>query len=400
MIRKLRWKVVGITMLFVTTILLAVFAGVYFTARTSLRENAEQQLHQALQREDSSLFRPGQDTGGLPCFVAEVYPSGAVRISGSSYYRMDDALLGEIVSSCLSQEDSTGLLKEYHLRYLRQSTPLALRIAFTDTSLEQATLRSLVRTSLTIGAAAIAALLVCCYFLAGLITTPVEKAWQEQRRFLSDASHELKTPLTVVLSSAELLGEHTAQDGEAAAYVDNIKAESQRMRSLVEDMLTLSRAENGQPGAAFAAVDLSDIATESVLRFEPVAYEAGRHLHYEIAEGLTLHGDADRLRQLMGILLDNGIKYAPNGSFVRLSLQQQERQAILVVENGGEPIPPSALPHLFERFYRADNSRSDHGSFGLGLSIAQAIAQSHGGTIRAESDTQSTRFAVTLPLKR
>ena len=400
MIRKLRWKVVGITMLFVTAVMLAVFAGVYLNARTSLRQNAEQQLYQALQRGDGGLFRPGQDSGSLPSFVVEVYSNGTVRVSGSSYYQLDDALLAEIVAECLTQEEDSGVLKAYHLRYLRSPSPLSVRIAFTDSSLEQATLRSLVRTSLFIGLGALVVLLLCCYLLAGLITRPVENAWSAQQRFLSDASHELKTPLTVVLSSAELLGEHTGQNSEAAAYVDNIRSESQRMRALVEDMLTLSRAENTRAEAVFSDVDLSDLAAGSVLRFEPVAYEAGRLLSFEITEGIHLFGDGDRLAQLVGILLDNGIKYAPKGSFVHLSLHQQERQVVLTVENGGDPIPPDRLPHLFERFYRADPSRSDHGSFGLGLSIAQAIAHDHGGTIRAESDARATRFTVTLPLKR
>ena len=398
MIRKLRWKVVAITMLFVTAILLSVFTGVYITARSSLQQNAEQQLRQALQG-GNSMLRPGQD-GNLPTFVVDVYASGTMRYSGSSYYQIDETLLGQIVATCLLQEGDSGVLRDYHLRYLRQSGPLGLRIAFTDSSLEQLTLRSLVRTLLVIGVAALAVLLLCSYLLSGLVSRPVEKAWQEQQRFLSDASHELKTPLTVVLSSAELLAEHTSDDTVAAPYVDNIRAEGQRMRALVEDMLTLSRAENGQPQAAFADVDLSDLVMESALRFEPVAYESGRQLDYQIAEGITVFGDGDRLRQLIGILLDNAIKYAPEDSFARLTLQVQDRFAVLTAENGGEPIPADALPHLFERFYRADASRSDHGSFGLGLSIAQAIAKNHGGTIRAESDLRSTRFIVTLPLKR
>ena len=400
MIRKLRWKVVGVTMLFSTLILLAVFAGVYFTARTSLRHNTEEQLQLALQRGGESMLRPGLNEGNLPCFIVEVYPNGTAHISSSSYYQLDETTLSQIVSACLSREEDAGLLKEFRLRYLRQSSPLAVRIAFTDSSLEQATLLSLVRTSLLIGLAAVAVLLLCCYLLAGWITAPVERVWQEQRRFLSDASHELKTPLTVVLSSAELLSEHTGQDDEAAHYVDNIRSESRRMRALVEDMLTLSRAENGLPRTDFVSVDLSDLVAETALLFEPVAYEADRQLHYDIQEGLTLSGNADRLRQLVGILVDNALKYAPAGTAVRLTLRRQDRQAELMVENLGDPIPPEHLPHLFERFYRADTSRSDHGSFGLGLSIAQAIAQAHGGTIRAESDTRSTRFTVILPLSR
>ena len=399
MIRKLRWKVVATTMLVVTAVLLAVFAGVYFNARSALRQNTERQLQLALQQGANDLFRPGRDEGSLPCFVAEVYPSGTIRVTGSSYYQLDDADLRQIVSACLEQNADSGVLKSYHLRYLRTASPLMLRIAFTDSYPEQATLRSLVRTCLVIGFAALAVLLVCCYLLSGLITRPVEKAWTAQQRFLSDASHELKTPLTVVLSSAELLGEHTLPGSREGTYVDNIRAESLRMRALVEDMLTLSRTESGA-ASVFTDVDLSDLAAGAVLRFEPVAYEAGRQLHDDIASGLTVSGDENALVQLVGILLDNGIKYAPEGSFVRLTLTQQERKAVLTAENGGEPIPPEALPHLFDRFYRADASRSDHGSFGLGLSIAQAIARSHGGEIRAESDERSTRMIVTLPLKR
>ena len=400
MIRKLRWKVVAVTMLAVSAVLLAVFAGVCFNARSALRQNTEHQLQLALQQGANDLFRPGRDEGSLPCFVAEVYPTGTIRVSGSSYYQLDDAALAQIVAACAEQPENSGILKDYHLRYLRQGSPLSLRIAFTDSSLEQAALSSLVRTALVVGVAALAVLLVCSYFLSALVTRPVEKAWQEQQRFLSDASHELKTPLTVVLSSTELLAEHTADNADAAPYVENIRAEGQRMRHLVEDMLTLSRAESGQTRTVFTAVDLSDLTAGAVLRFEPVAYEAGRQLDDRITEGLTVSGDAAQLTQLIGILLDNGIKYAPEGSFVRLALCARDRQAVLTVENGGEPIPPDQLPHLFERFYRADASRSDHGSFGLGLSIAQTIAHAHGGTIRAESDRQSTRLIVTLPLQR
>lgn len=400
MIRKLRWKVVGITMLFVTAVLLAVLGGMYIATKNSLQENTEQLLLQALQVGSMDSFRPGAENGtSLPCFVAEVYGNGSIHAIGSSYYQMDETTLRHIVQQALAQNEDAGVLQDYHLRYLRQGSPMGLRIAFTDSSLEQQTLRSLMRQWLLIGITAIVVLLVCCYFLSGLITAPVEKAWQEQRRFLSDASHELKTPLTVILSSADLLAEQTADSDGAAPYVDNIRAESRRMRALVEGMLTLSRTESGQAAQHRTAVNLSDLAMDAALRFEPVAYEAGRALVYDIQESLTLTADGERLRQLLGILLDNAIKYAPRGSEVQLRLYRGEKAAVLEVENGGEPIPPEHLPHLFERFYRADSSRSDHDSFGLGLSIAQAIAREHGGEIRCRSDARGTVFTVALPLK-
>ena len=398
MIRKLRWKVVGIVMLVVTAVFLAVFAGAYSSTRSSLQQNTQQQLQQALQYGARDSFRPGADGGSsLPCFVAEVYPNGTIHAVGSSYYRMDDTVLRSIVQLCMSRDENSGVLKDYQLRYLRQNSPMGLRIAFTDSSLEQKTLHSLMRVYLLIGLAAIGVLFACSWFLSGLVTKPVEKAWQEQQRFLSDASHELKTPLTVILSSADLLAEQT-NDERGAVYVDNIRSESQRMRALVEDMLTLSRAESGKQ-LPFSAVDLSDLAMDTALRFEPVAYEAGRTLLYDIQEDITVQGDAQRLRQLQGILLDNAIKYAPAGSEVRLTLHRTDKSAVLTVENGGEPIPAQHLPHIFERFYRADSSRSDHGSFGLGLPIAQSVAHSHGGEIRCRSDARSTCFTVTLPLQ-
>ena len=398
MIRKLRWKVVGIVMLVVTAVFLAVFAGAYSSTRSSLQQNTQQQLQQALQYGARDSFRPGADGGSsLPCFVAEVYPNGTIHAVGSSYYQMDDTVLRSIVQLCMSRDENSGVLKDYQLRYLRQNSPMGLRIAFTDSSLEQKTLHSLMRVYLLIGLVAIGVLFACSWFLSGLVTKPVEKAWQEQQRFLSDASHELKTPLTVILSSADLLAEQT-NDERGAVYVDNIRSESQRMRALVEDMLTLSRAESGKQ-LPFSAVDLSDLAMDTALRFEPVAYEAGRTLLYDIQEDITVQGDAQRLRQLQGILLDNAIKYAPAGSEVRLTLHRTDKSAVLTVENGGEPIPAQHLPHIFERFYRADSSRSDHGSFGLGLPIAQSVAHSHGGEIRCRSDARSTCFTVTLPLQ-
>ena len=168
------------------------------------------------------------------------------------------------------------------------------------------------------------------------------------------------------------------------------------MKKLVEEMLTLFRAESVRRETAFSEVDLSDVVTDAALRFEPVVFESGRRLLYTIDEGLQVSGDRDALERLTGILLDNAVKYAPQGTDIRLTLTHQDRTACLTVENGGPPIPAEVLPHLFDRFYRADGSRTQ-GGFGLGLSIAQAIVREHKGTIRCESDRRSTRFIVTLP---
>ncbi len=398
MIRKLRWKVIGLNMGMVFCVLLAVFAAVYFSSRAVIARSVQQQLQQVLQTGSGyDLSQPGQE--GVPCFVAEVYASGTVRVSGNSYYDLTDkAALVDIVTAALSADSDEGVLAEHHLRYLRQTGLLSTRIAFTDSTLEQATLRSLLTGSLLIGLAALAVLFACSYVLSGAVTRPVDRAWQQQKQFLSDASHELKTPLTVILSSAELLEQSAAP--EQKQYVDNVRAESRRMKRLVEDMLTLSRVERGGEHLPDTTADLSDAAADAALRFEPVAYEAGHTLSYDIAPGLLVRGDSGKLEQAVAVLLDNAIKYAAPGTEVRLDAARQGKNACLWVENEGDPIPADKLPHIFDRFYRADASRTDGGSFGLGLPIARAIVEAHRGTLRCDSGGHTTRFTITLPCRQ
>lgn len=401
MIKTLRWKVVGLTMLLVSAVMLAVFAGILLTARASLRQSTEEQLRTALEGQLPAPFLPGtQQSSTLPCFVAELYGSGTVRLSGSAHFALDDEqAIAAIIEAALEENENSGILRQYGLRYLRREGALSLKIAFADCSAEQQTLHSLTRSCLLVGILALSVLFLCSYFLAGVVTRPAERAWKAQQQFLSDASHELKTPLTVILSSADLLAESTSEDTAAQPYVDNIRSESRRMRALVENMLTLSRSEGESMPLRLAETDLSDLVADTALHFEPVAFEAGRHLSDRIAPGVSALCDAEQIRRLLAILLDNAIKYAPAGSEVALRLQRDGRHILLEVENGGEPIPAEHLPHLFDRFYRADTSRSDHGSFGLGLAIAQSIARQHGGVIRCRSDEQGTCFTATLPLK-
>ena len=389
MIRKLRWKITGVTLLVSVLVLTAVFACVYLFSRNNIAQSYEYQLRQAVVSGTSEVR--------APCFVAEVLPSGTVRVSGSNYYDLqDEDTLLPLVTAALSAAADSGVLPAQHMRYFRLEGALTVRIAFMDSTFEQATLRSLVRVCLLIGAAALLVLFGLSWLLSGFVTRPVARTWQNQQQFLSDASHELKTPLTVILSSADLL--KTSAQPEQRQYVDNISVESRRMKALVEDMLTLSRTESGR-AAPFAPLDLSDLVTDAALRFEPVAFEAGHPLQYDIQNGASLSGDRQQLDQLLDILLDNAVKYAAKGAPIRLTLDISGKNAVLAVENPGDPIPPDKLPHIFDRFYRVDDARTGAGGFGLGLAIAQQIVRRHKGTITAASDARATRFTVTLPLR-
>ena len=411
MIRKLRLKFVAICMALVTAILAVVFFSVYLSMARNISDLSRQVLYRVSQEETiGGMTRPdisiaiGGDRVLLPYFTVNVWPSRGggytAQITGGTYSNLEDTEeLTAILQDCLSQNRQEGTVSGYHLRYLRQDNGLYEKLAFVDMSMEQAVLRRMMGSYLVIALAALALLLGVSVLLSHWATRPVEKAWKQQRQFLSDASHELKTPLTVILSNAELL-EQTELPDKPARWTDNILSEAGRMRSLVEEMLTLARADNMVRTAVPTEVSLSDIAADCALAFEPVAFEAGKPLEYQIADGTLVLGDGDKLRQLISILLDNAIKYGADGGTITLSLQKTDRQARLTVSNPGDPIPPEQLGRLFERFYRADVSRGEKSGFGLGLPIARTIAEEHKGTLRAESDAGSTRFIYTMMLKK
>ena len=406
MIRKLRWQFVAACMGLIAAVLAIVFGCVWASAQNALEHSSHMALEQALSRRGGDLLPGFRQNGGddqvlLPYFTVQVWGT-TVYVTGGTYSGLEDTdALTAILTDCLSQEADEGSLPGYALRYLRQDDGLYTQIAFVDISLETAALRQMMASYLRIGLLSLLLLAGASFLLSLRVTRPVERAWRQQRQFFSDASHELKTPLTVILSNAEMLETSDLPERESR-WRDNILSESRQMKTLVEEMLALSRTEDAQRKPTVADVDLSDLSEDCALAFEPVAFEAGKPLSWDVTPALTVSGDGEKLRRLLSILLDNAAKYGAPGEGIVLSLRAERSQAILSVANGsgGHPIPPEELPRLFERFYRADVSRGEQSGFGLGLPIAQAIAKEHHGALRAESDEQATRFTFTLPLKK
>ncbi len=239
------------------------------------------------------------------------------------------------------------------------------------------------------------------YFLAGLALWPIRAAVDSQRAFIADASHELRTPLSVMRANAELLKRHDAEPVNAnREAVDDIIAESDRLGRLVSQMLTLARVDSGQAELALSEVALDELADDVSRGMRLLAEERGVSLETEIERPLRLRGDGDRLRELMVVLTHNSIKYTDAGGRVRLEARLSHGGKVMVrVSDTGQGIPPEALPHIFDRFYRVDKARSrEAGGTGLGLAIARWIAEAHGGSIRAESAPGvGTTVTVELP---
>ena len=408
MIRKLRLKFVAVCMAMVTAVLAVVLFAVFVSVERNIEDLSRQVLRRVIQEERSARAPEiGVEIGGdkvlLPYFTVSLWPGGGgytAYVTGGTYADLEDTEeLEAILRDCMDQQRPEGVVSRYGLRYLRQDNGLFSRLAFVDMSMEQAMLREMMGSYLRIAAAAFTLLLGVSILLAWWATHPVERAWRQQRQFLSDASHELKTPLTVILSNAELL-EALPMEERPARWRDNILSEARQMKNLVEEMLTLARADNMSQTAVLSEVSLSDAAEDCALSFEPVAFEAGKALDCEIAGDILVLGDRDKLRRLVSILLDNAVKYGAGGGTITLTLEKTDRQARLTVSNPGEPIPAEQLGRLFERFYRADASRGEKSGFGLGLSIAAVIAQEHKGALKAESGREGTRFIFTAPLRK
>ena len=297
-----------------------------------------------------------------------------------------------IARDILAGNQSSG--RTEHLTYLVSARPGYTLVAFMDHTVTEGSMRMLLRNVLIIGGAAIVVLFFLSLFLSGRIIRPLEENDRQQRQFISDASHELKTPVAVISTNAEMLSREIGEN----EWLANILYENERMGGLVTQLLDLSRAENAD--VPMEEVDFSRVVTGEALAFENLAYDQGKEIQSDIEEGLLLTGNRLQLTQLTSILLDNAIRHSA-GSDIGLSLKRSGHHIVLSVVNAGEEIPPDKLKHLFDRFYRVDEARNSEGQhYGLGLSIAKAIAEKHNGSISVTCHDGKVRFSVSVPAKK
>jgi len=396
MIGQLRIRFVCIMMVLVTALTGLLFALVYSTTRAGLEKDVRQAL-QAAARGEMLPQRPGEQQ--VLCFTVDVSGRGHITVAGNAYFDLTDMeLLSRICQSALNRQAPTGTLEEYELCFQRQAYQGGQRIAFADISGQERALGGLLRSFVIFGAVGFLGFLGISVALAFWAVAPVARAWQQQRQFVADASHELKTPLTVIHTNAELLREETYSAEEKARFSQSILVMTGKMRSLVEGLLELARGDQARGLPLREQVDMSRLTEEAVLPFEPLYFEQGLQLHSHIQPGLQVLGDGQKLGRVAQILLDNGLKYSAPGGDVWLMLERNGRGRVqLTVSTPGLPLTPEQCRDIFRRFYRVDPARSGDGSYGLGLSIARQIVQEHGGKIWAQSRDDRNYFYVNLP---
>ena len=409
MLKKLRWKFILVITALLGGMLAAALAVQTISTARQYQEETERVLRAVLDQGEAALdpLRPfaggfSQDEElrtGIPAFYAVSDSWGRVGVALSFNASLDEETVFRAVEGALAAGGESGRLDEMGLRFLARSRGGRLELAFADLSWERGAVRRQALTAMLILAAALPGFFGVSAPLSRRLVRPVEESWRRQQQFVADASHELKTPLTVLLADTEILLSHPGDTIESQRrWVEHLREEGLRMKGLVEDLLFLARGDAGDRGRPRERTDLSQVCEGCVMSFEPVAFEAGLTLESSVAPGVEIMGDGEELRRLCAILVDNACKYCGPGGTVTVRLERGEGAA-LTVHNTGEPIPAEAQAHLFERFYRADAARTrETGGYGLGLSIAAAIAERHGGKIAVRSAAgEGTAFTVTLP---
>jgi len=402
LIKKLRMKFVCIVMA-IALLMVGGILGVviHFTGQSMqmqsismMRTIADRPFQQGIPGE------PYNDEVRLPFFIVQISSRGELIAANGGYFDLSDReYLQEIVNCALLSERETGELREHDLRYLKEVSPRGYTIVFSDTTTESATLKHLFYSCLAIFFVAMTVFLGISILLSQWAIKPVEKAWDQQRQFVADASHELKTPLSVIMANAELIQGEDTSGADRKRFSQNILSMSYQMRSLVENMLEMARVDNGTMKMQFTAVDFSQLVSDAVLSFQLLYEEKNMGMHCTVPDGISVYGSEQHLYQVLDVLLDNALKYSTQGGMVRAALVKTGRNCVLSVASPGEPLSKEDLKNIFKRFYRADKARAMNGSYGLGLAIAESIVEAHNGKIWAESGNGYNTFFVQLPFR-
>lgn len=297
------------------------------------------------------------------------------------------------ITEILSNKNNTGMMDSYQFYNAPKNN--GTLIALTDKSEEQKVMKQFIRTTIMIGALTVIVLSFAGYFLSKKSIEPIKTAFEKQKQFISDASHELKTPLTVISANADVLSGEIGEN----KWLNYIKSQTDRMNLLVNDLLSLTRLENNTSNFICTDFSLSQAVTNTALPFECRAFETNKKFIVDVEDNITINGSEQHIKQMTAIFIDNALKYSNNGGIVRVTLKKQNDRKVLSVYNTGTGVKDSEKDKIFERFYRSDDSRTRQtiGGYGLGLAIAKSIIDKHKFKISVENvEGKSINFVITM----
>ncbi|MDR3766922.1 MAG: HAMP domain-containing sensor histidine kinase [Butyricicoccus sp.] len=407
MIKKLRLKLILASMFSLLVVLLVIIGGINVLNVYQVVQRADMVLD-ILENHDGQLPKLNNllDEDGDHIYTSPEIPyesryfsvlltDDGVTLSTDTAQiaavDQEDAI--DFAQDVLSLDQDRGFIDDY--RYTIQEEKDGIRIIFLDCGRWMDTCRGFLFSSLFISFIGLTAVCILITLLSSRIIKPVSDSYEKQRRFITDAGHEIKTPLAIIDADAGLAESESGK----SEWLDDIQLQVRRLTELTNDLIYLSKMEEARDQLVFIDFPISDLVEESVRSFQALAKKQNKTFSSQIQPLLSLHGDSKSIGQLVSILLDNAVKYSEENGEIAVRLEKQGRAIRLSVFNTTKAIHKEDLTHLFDRFYRADKSRnSQTGGYGIGLSIASAVVAAHKGKITASSkDGKSLEITVTLP---
>ncbi len=410
MLKKMRWRFIGAAMAAFTAVILTLLCFVNIWNYHSMTHQQDATLERLLEVEpESSGDTESTERGSVPPFdsMERFSPEVPYMIRFFSVHLDENGSIMRVNQdyiASISEADAEGYAEhvihhgktqgyEDGYRYLVSCTDGETVILFLNSERELQTMRSLLWITLAIAGFCLAVVFGLVVLFSRRAIKPYLSNMEAQKQFITNAGHELKTPLTAISTSADVL----AMEYEDDEWVQNIQAQSKRLSRLITNLVTLSRLDEENPFPVQAEFSLSDVLWELSEPFASLAMAKGKQYTQEIADGLTVTGDQTAIQQMVSILLDNALKYSSDGGVISLNAKRRGRRVEILVANTVDSLPNVNLNRLFDRFYRVDESHSNAVSgTGIGLSIARATVQAHGGKISANREGNTLTFRVLL----
>ena len=407
MIRKLRFKFILLTMSVLLAVLVVIIGGINMANYANVVNNADTVLSLLSEnhghfpnlsffshrlRKDLSPELPFESRF-FSVLLDENWMSLQTETGNIAAVDVESAIA--MAQTAAAKKSGTGFLGDYRYQKVQEGT--RVRIIFLDCGRSLESFRTFLFASILISLCGFLVVLAVVTLLSGRIMRPFAESYEKQKRFITDAGHDLKTPLTIIGADVDIL----AMDQGENEWLSDIQKQVKQLTGLTNDLVFLSRMEEADTPMQKLPFPLSDVVSETAASFQALAQAQGKTFTTRISPMLTLEGDEKAIAQLVRLLLDNALKYSPEGGSVSLTLEKTGRQCRLSVSNTTDnPLPLDNLKALFERFYRADPSRnSQTGGHGIGLSVAKAIVTAHGGKIQATSeDGHSLCITAFLPM--
>lgn len=404
MIKKLRQKFILISMFSLTFVIAIIIGIINIHNYSSIVKRADEKLELIInnngifpREKDNKIMPPDNKMSPEAPFETRYFSvtfnnnGEVIKVNIDRIAAIDELSAESYATSLYNNSKTKGFFKNY--RYQSKTRDTETLYVFIDCQHDLITFREFLYASLLFSLIGITTIFLLVFFSSKIILKPISESYEKQKHFITDASHELKTPLTVIDASADVLEMEVGEN----EWITSIKDQVTRLTKLTEDLLMLSRM-NETNRVIFTDFSLSEVLEDSIKRFESVAISQGKTIETNIPNNISYNGEINMISQLFSILLDNALKYTNEKGLIKVSLSETEKNKKIVFYNTCENIEIGNHDYLLERFYRKDSSRnSNTGGHGIGLSIAKSIIDNHKGKINIKSDDgKSITITITL----